>query len=97
MIHAITMACIQFVAYLLGWNLWGTALFFSAWYIGREIAQAEYRYIERRGSGVRSNMPWWKGLDVGHWTMKSVVDALLPAIVGFGLAWLAYNHHRLPV
>ena len=25
----------------------------------RELAQAEYRWIEQFGAGVRANMPWW--------------------------------------
>ena len=38
-----------------------------AWAVAREITQAEYRWIEQFGSGLRANMPWWGGLDPRVW------------------------------
>lgn len=52
-----------------------------AFFIGREITQAEYRWIERYGQGQRANMPWWGGFSPRAWTYKSVLDAVLPLIV----------------
>ena len=46
-------------------------------YLGREIAQAEYRYIEMHG-GVRSKCPLLCGLKPEAWTTKSVCDCMLP-------------------
>lgn len=38
-----------------------------AWAVSREITQAEYRWIEHYGAGLRANMPWWGGLDARVW------------------------------
>ncbi len=37
-------------------------------FLGREHAQAEYRWIEHLGAGRRANMPWWGGFDPAVWT-----------------------------
>ncbi len=39
----------------------------AAWALAREITQAEYRWIERFGGGLRANMPWWGGFDLRVW------------------------------
>lgn len=49
-------------------------------FVGREHAQAEYRWIEKYGAGKRANMPWWGGFDLRVWTLHSVTDVLLPVI-----------------
>ena len=58
----------------------------AAIFIGREHAQAEYRWIERYGFGRRINMPWWGGFDPKVWNRKSFLDWIAPlafvAIVG---------------
>lgn len=60
---------------------WGVgAIAASAFFIGREITQAEYRWIEEFGGGKRANMPWWGGFDVSVWNFKSFTDAFLPLI-----------------
>ena len=58
----------------------GLVLIPVAFYIGREHAQAEYRYIEAHGR-KRANCPWWCGFMPEAWTMKGVMDFLLPIIV----------------
>lgn len=50
----------------------------AAFYIGREHAQAEYRWIDAYGNGHRDNMPWWGGFDPRVWDRKSLLDWLLP-------------------
>ena len=57
----------------------GLVLIPVGFYIGREHAQAEYRYIEAHGK-KRANCPWWCGFMPEAWTMKSVMDFLLPII-----------------
>jgi hypothetical protein len=59
----------------IGWSLgypllfvWASAIFF----IGREHAQAEYRYIEHYSSGLRANMPWWATLTKRSWDFHSL-------------------------
>ena len=51
----------------------------SAWAISREITQAEYRWIEHFGAGLRANMPWWGGLDVRVWqNVDPWLDWMIP-------------------
>lgn len=57
----------------------GLVLIPIGFYIGREHAQAEYRYIEAHGR-KRANCPWWCGFMPEAWTMKGIMDFLLPII-----------------
>lgn len=79
MIHAaITVVwCIVCTAAGLPWS----CLFWCpAFYLGREQAQAEYRYIEAHG-GKRAECPWWCGFCPSAWTVKGLFDCLLPLAV----------------
>lgn len=58
----------------------------AGFFLGREHAQAEYRWIEEFGAGRRANLPAWGGLDPAAWTGKGVMDALLP-VVAVGLCY----------
>ncbi|WP_173931397.1 hypothetical protein [Chelativorans sp. Marseille-P2723] len=80
MIHAIITLAVQFAVGLLAgnWLLGGIAA--AAFFVGREITQAEYRWIEAFGDGKRENMPWWGGFDPAVWNLKSIADAALPVI-----------------
>lgn len=40
-------------------NWWAGAPLASAYFVGREVAQAELRWIEVYSQGLRANMPWW--------------------------------------
>ena len=53
----------------------------SAFFIGREHAQAEYRVIEHFYEGKRANMPWYGGFEIRGWNLKSILDFGLPIIV----------------
>ena len=67
----------------------------SAWAISREITQAEYRWIERFGGGLRANMPWWGGLDVRVWQKADPwLDWVLPTLFAFALALLIRARSR---
>jgi hypothetical protein len=63
-----------------------------AWYCGREVAQAEHRYIEAHG-GRRAGCPWWCGFCPSAWTAKGLLDWLLPlatslaALIGQAVLW----------
>lgn len=52
----------------------------AAFYLGREVAQAEYRYIEAHG-GRRANCPSWCGFLPSAWTSKSILDWLAPLVI----------------
>lgn len=74
---AITLLAQLTVGWLFGrWALGG--LLFAFFYLGREITQAEYRWISTYGDGKRANMPFWGGFDPAVWSLKSLGDAFLP-------------------
>lgn len=58
----------------------------SLFFIGREITQAEYRWIEAYGHGRRANMPWWGRFDRRVWNLHSLTDCLLPLGLTLALA-----------
>jgi hypothetical protein len=63
---------------LLTGNWLAGACFGSAFFVGREHAQAEYRVIEHFYEGKRANMPWHGGFERRAWNVKGVRDFLLP-------------------
>ena len=79
MIHALIALGFQAAIGIATGNWWiGGA--FALFYMGREHAQAEYRWIEHYGAGRRANMPWWGGFDPKVWNLKSLTDWLLPLV-----------------
>ena len=61
-----------------------------AWSICREITQAEYRWIEQFGGGLRANMPWWGGLDLRMWQYADPwLDWIVPSAAAIALALAA--------
>lgn len=78
MIHAVLAVMLQVLLGMLTGRWRMAAVASSTFFIGREIAQAEYRWIAAYGAGKRANMPWWGGLDPAAWTAKSVIDVALP-------------------
>lgn len=68
----------------------------SAWSISREITQAEYRWIEHYGHGLRANMPWWGAIDPNVWNHADPwLDWLAPTVVAFAIA-LAVSRFQRP-
>ena len=66
-----------------------------AWAIAREITQAEYRWIEQFGSGLRANMPWWGGLDLRVWqSLDPWLDWVAPSAVVIAVAAIANFRKR---
>ena len=58
----------------------GLPMFGAIFFLGREVAQAEYRYIEKHG-GKRDNVPWWCAIYPEAWTAKAVLDWVGPLMV----------------
>lgn len=78
--HAAIAVLIQVGIALLtdNWLAGGCAAAFV--FIGREHAQAEYRWIAAFGSGYRANMPAWGGFDPRVWNkLDPWLDWLLPS------------------
>jgi hypothetical protein len=58
-----------------------------AWSISREITQAEYRWIEHYGHGLRADMPWWGGLDLRVWqNVDPWLDWIGPCVAVIAIA-----------
>ena len=58
-----------------------TFLWPGVFYVSREFAQAEYRYILKFCNGSFSQMPTFAGFDPVVWNTKSFLDWILPVIV----------------
>ena len=82
---------------LVGWltkNWWAAAALPSGYFIGREVAQAEYRWIENFGDGLRANMPWHAVFDPRVWeTSDQIADWLGPVTACIAVALIA-SHYR---
>ena len=70
LVHTLVVVCGAAVGYAFSAPDLGAvcAVFF---FLGRELAQAEYRWIERYGQGRRANMPWWGPVDRRVWDTHS--------------------------
>jgi hypothetical protein len=89
--HALLAVAVQVVIGLLTGNWWAGAAFGAAFYLGREHAQAEYRWIKEFGDGSRSSMPWYGGFDPRIWSgnYASIADWAVPALAVVGVAVFA--------
>lgn len=65
--HALAALVVQVLIGLATRNWWAGAALASGYFIGRELAQAEYRWIEQFGQGLRANLPWWAVFDLRVW------------------------------
>jgi len=70
LIHLVTALALVLVFDQFGLSLIGAVLA-SAFFVGREHAQAEYRWIERYGNGRRANMKWWNVFEPRIWDLHS--------------------------
>lgn len=89
MLHAAIALAIQLIVGKLTGNWWTVCLLASGFYLGREHAQAEYRWIERFGGGLRANLPWNGVLDPKVWNLHSITDWVLPILFTGTVAILA--------
>ncbi len=91
--HTLISLVIQGVIWALTRDLWLGAAASSFLWIGREHTQAEYRWIEKYGDGMRKNLPsllyrfQWYPLDI--WDVHSwFFNLTLPVIVVIAIAAL---------
>ncbi len=81
--------CLACIAMALPWPM---LFWLPAFYMGREHAQAEERYMRARNIN-RASAPWWCGLCPSAWTAKGLLDWLLPlatsiaALIGQAVLW----------
>lgn len=78
---ALTLVC----ALAATWAGWLAAVAF----ISREIAQAEYRYFDEHGE-KRYACPWYCGLLPESWTLKGLLDWILPVCVAGAVTWMRW-------
>lgn len=83
--HTVIAVICALIGFLLG-NIIAGAAFGAALMIGREHAQAEYRWIDTLGHGRRDLLPWYGGFYIAAWNWSSLFDWLVPAVVVAGLA-----------
>jgi hypothetical protein len=78
--HPVIALVMQAIIGLVSGDWWIGAAAGSFYFIGREYAQAEYRNIEANYGGYRRNMPYFGGLELRAWTLKGVLDFVLPSL-----------------
>jgi hypothetical protein len=79
MFHILIAVSVQLIFGLLTGDFVTGAVPACTFYMGREIAQAEYRWIEHYGFGRRANMPWYGAFDPRVWhKAHSWIDWLGP-------------------
>jgi hypothetical protein len=78
--HPVIALVIQVIIGLASGDWWLGAAAGSFYFVGREYAQAEYRNIEHNYGGRRANMPYFGGLEFRAWTLKGVLDFVLPSL-----------------
>lgn len=79
-LHAAIAVFLQLSVFVAIGNPWIGGLLACTWWVAREHTQAEYKWIERYGSGKRGNMPWWGGFDYRVWDTGSVLDWVVPVV-----------------
>lgn len=88
--HTIIALFVQLSIGMLTRNWWAAGAIPTAYLIGREFAQAEYRWIEQFGDGMRANMPWWGPFDPQVWTKADqLIDWLGPLVATALVALIA--------
>jgi len=86
--HAAIASAVQAITgYFTGDWTTGAALA-CIWFIAREHTQAEYRWIERFGKGLRANMPQWGGFDYRVWNAASALDFIAPIMACAGIYYI---------
>ena len=85
--HIIVVASLTILMGLFGMSILGW-LAGSAFYLGREVSQAEYRWMAAAGKN-RTEMPWYEGFKIWKWCDKSIwLDLVIPAVVGMIIVFL---------
>jgi hypothetical protein len=90
LVHPAIALAIVLVFDQFGLSLVGAVLA-SAFFAGREHAQAEYKWIERYGNGKRANMKWQNAFEPRVWDFHSWFwNLVAPIAVAF--AFVFWRH-----
>ncbi len=88
LIHAAVSVALQVAVGLASGDWLSGGIAACIWFIAREHTQAEYRWIERFGNGLRKNMPQWGGFDYRVWNAASALDFIAPIIACAGIYYI---------
>lgn len=95
--HALYAATFQAVIGMLTGNWWAGGALASSYFLGREVAQAEYRWIEMFGEGLRAHMPWQAVFDRRVWhNADQIADWLGPILSTLTIALLTERKKAKP-
>ncbi len=89
MIHALIAAAI---AVVLGFFSCWLALLPGVFFFGREVGQAERRYLLNHDNSYHKS-PWYCGFLPESWNRKSLLDFALPLLVSIIIGGLYYAFH----
>lgn len=96
--HIVLAVLIQLVVRFISGSWGAGAAAACAWFISRELTQAEYRWIEQFGEGMRSNMPWWGGFDMRVWPKADQwLDWILPCALTIAIAFIAQRREKAAI
>lgn len=85
--HLCVSLTLQGLFYLVHGDLWLGAVAGLFFYLGREIAQAEFRGIEASPTKLRKDFPLLGGLFPKHWKRKAfLADLAIPALLTITIA-----------
>ena len=85
--HILICLAFQGIGYALTKNPFIGAIAGIFFFLGREIAQAEYRNIEASESKLRKNMSAFGGLNPKYWTQKALIaDLTIPSLLVITIA-----------
>lgn len=96
--HIFLAVLIQLVVRFISGSWAAGAAAACAWFISRELAQAEYRWIEEFGAGLRANMPWWGGFDLRVWPkLDQWLDWIVPSALTLAIAAVAQRRGKAAI
>ena len=85
--HLATSLALQGLFYVVHGDLWLGAVAGFFFYLGREIAQAEFRGIEASPTKLRKDFPLLGGLFPKYWTLKAFLgDLVIPSLLTITIA-----------
>ena len=85
--HLATSLILQGLFFCVHGDLWLGAAAGLFFYLGREIAQAEYRGIEASPTKLRKDFPLLGGFFPKYWTRKAfLADLAIPALLTITIA-----------
>ena len=85
--HIAISLALQGLFYFVHDDIWIGALSSFFFYLGREIAQAEYRGIEASLTKLRKDFPLLGGFYPKYWTMKAfLADLVIPSVLTITIA-----------